>query len=298
MITRKRSQSLIKTAVKNASFADSREPFLPTKFRKEIEELNLFDNQYMLKFFEEDEENGFKCTELILRILLDKPPLKVVKMKSQRGVYGVRGERDVIFDILAVDSMGQYYDIEFQRAGSLRDIARRARFYSGKLDHVSLKKGKGFRALKDSYVIFITERDLYKRGLPFYDAPRTLPKVDNMLFGDGSHIIIVNGSYMAHDDFGRLMHDFRCKKVEAMYHAVLADQAGAIKGTYKGGKDMSGVFEKFGKKCRKEASAKARTKERLANIKAVIRNFGVSKEQAMEKLDIPEKDRAQLLLQL
>lgn len=64
---------------------------------------------------------------------------------------------------------------------------------------------------------------------------------------------------------------------------------------------MSGVFERFGRKCRKEGLekglAKAR-KEKLAMIKAIIRNCGFTKEQAMEKLEIPLKDREQLMSQL
>lgn len=65
---------------------------------------------------------------------------------------------------------------------------------------------------------------------------------------------------------------------------------------------MSGVFERFGEKCFKEAYAesyaKARAEERLANIKALIRNCGITKEQALEKLEIPVSEREQLLSQL
>lgn len=72
---------------------------------------------------------------------------------------------------------------------------------------------------------------------------------------------------------------------------------------------MSGVFERFGKKCRKEGVAKGfakglaqgrdeNRKEKLAMIKAFMRNCGLTKERAMEILEIPLKDREQLMSQL
>lgn len=69
---------------------------------------------------------------------------------------------------------------------------------------------------------------------------------------------------------------------------------------------MSGVFERFGEKCFKEAYAesyakayaKARAEERLTLIRTVIQSFGLTKEQTLEKLEIPVSEREQLLSQL
>lgn len=268
------------------------------KYRKEIDELNLFDNQYMQTFFEEDAAAGFQCISLILQTLLNEPTLRVVKMEHQRGVYGFRREHDVIFDILAVDARGRYYDIEIQRAGSVRDIARRARYYAAELDRVSFRKGRRYRELRDNYVIFIMEGDLYRRGRPYYEALRTIPQLEHELFDDGSHIIVVNGSYIAEDSVGWLMHDFRCKKVEDMHHELLQNLAGDIKGTHGGKKKMSGVFERVERRGRRLGLKKGRAQERLTMIRTVIRSFGLTKEQALEKLQIPMSEREQLLSQL
>ncbi len=43
------------------------------------------------------------------------------------------------------------------------------------------------------------------------------------MFGDGSHIIYVNGSYKNDSEaVGKLIHDFRCTYVDNMFYAELA----------------------------------------------------------------------------
>ncbi len=41
-------------------------------------------------------------------------------------------------------------------------------------------------------------------------------------FGDGSHIIYVNGAYSGDDAFGRLMKDFKYKNSEELFYSELA----------------------------------------------------------------------------
>lgn len=84
-------------------------------------------------------------------------------------------------------------DIEVQRDNDGADV-RRARYNSGMLDTRLLEKGRPYSDLVDSYVIFITEHDVLKRDLPIYHITR---KIDETVesFGDGTHIIYVNGEH-------------------------------------------------------------------------------------------------------
>ena len=91
--------------------------------------------------------------------------------------------------------------------------ARRARFNSSLLDLNSLKKGSTFDRLPESYVIFITENDIFKEGLARYHINRIIEEL-NRPFDDGEHIIYVNGDYHGQDDIGKLMNDFRSSKVD------------------------------------------------------------------------------------
>lgn len=68
-------------------------------------------------------------------------------------------------------------------------------------------------------------------------------------FGDGSHIIYVNGSYKDDDDpVGRLMHDFRCTSSVDMFYPLLANQLKYFKETEGGRNKVSKVFEELAEK--------------------------------------------------
>ena len=63
-----------------------------------------------------------------------------------------------------------------------------------------------------------------KMGLPMYHVERTVQEAGT-LFGDGSHIIYVNGSYK--DDgnpAGKLMHDFRCTSAVDMLDSAASSR--------------------------------------------------------------------------
>ena len=110
--------------------------------------------------------------------------------------------------------------------------ARRARFHGSMIDRDLLGKGKDFYELPESFVIFITENDKYARGVPIYHIERRIEEHDNALFGDGMHILYVNGEYQdVETPVGRLMHDFYCMKSEDMYSKVLADEVKYLKET-------------------------------------------------------------------
>jgi hypothetical protein len=42
-------------------------------------------------------------------------------------------------------------------------------------------------------------------------------------FGDGSHIVYVNGRYKGNDAIGKLIHDFWCKNPDDMNYSQLAE---------------------------------------------------------------------------
>lgn len=100
-------------------------------------------------------------------------------------------KHSVRLDITAVDSAGRVMDIEVQRDNDGADV-RRARYNSSMLDTRLLEKGRHYSDLVDSYVIFITEHDVLKRDLPLYHITRRIEETDEN-FGDGTHIIYVNG---------------------------------------------------------------------------------------------------------
>ena len=77
--------------------------------------------------------------------------------------------------------------------------------------------------LNETYIIFITENDIIKKGLPIYHIDRTIRETGE-LFGDASHIIYVNSQIKDETALGKLMHDFSCVDAKDMNYKVLAER--------------------------------------------------------------------------
>lgn len=122
--------------------------------------------------------------------------------------------------------------------------AKRARHNSSLLDAHILKSGEETEDIPDSYVIFITENDVMKGNQPIYPVERYVTIGENkVLFGDGSHILYVNGKYRGDDEIGKLMHDFSCTEPDDMNFEELAGRARYFKKDEKGVAAMCKIME-------------------------------------------------------
>ena len=107
---------------------------------------------------------------------------------------------------------------------------------SSLLDAHIWKPGDDTEDIPDNYVIFITENDVMKGNQPVYPVERYITVVENkVLFGDGSHILYVNGKYRGNDEIGKLMNDFSCTNPDDMNYEALAKKARYFKQDEKGG---------------------------------------------------------------
>ncbi|MEY8491947.1 PD-(D/E)XK nuclease family transposase [Lachnospiraceae bacterium 29-91] len=196
----------------------------------------LLDDDFLTKCFEGDTAS----IELVLRIVLEKPDLKVLDVRTQVFVENLLN-RSVRLDILATDSTGAKLNVEVQRSdkGAGR---KRARYNSSMMDANLLKKGEDFDKLPETWVIFITENDVMEKGLPLYPIERCFLGTGER-FEDGSHILYVNGAYRGDTPIGKLMHDFSCTDAADMYYGTLADRVRFFKESKEGIEIMCRAME-------------------------------------------------------
>ncbi len=196
----------------------------------------LLDDDFLTKCFEGDTAS----IELVLQIVLEKPDLKVLDVRTQVFVENLL-DRSVRLDILATDSTGAKLNVEVQRSdkGAGR---KRARYNSSMMDANLLKKGEDFDKLPETWVIFITENDVMGKGLPLYPIERCFLGTGER-FEDGSHILYVNGAYRSDTPIGKLMHDFSCTDAADMYYGILADRVRFFKESKEGIKIMCRAME-------------------------------------------------------
>ena len=115
------------------------------------------------------------------------------------------------------------------------------------MDSRELARGAEFSALPETWVIFITENDIYGAGYPLYHVERIVQELQRP-FDDGAHILYVNGSNREDTPLGRLMQDFFCERPEQMNYKELAQRVDYFKAEAEGVNAMCELMEKFGEK--------------------------------------------------
>ena len=171
------------------------------------------------------------CAEYILQVIMEDSSLRIVSLDIQADLKNLYG-RSATLDCIAQDAAGKLYNIEIQQEPEGASPFR-ARYYSALLDMNTLDPGDRFNQLPESYVIFITEDDIFNNGLPICHIDRIIRET-GIDFGDLSKIIYVTASIQEDTELGSLMHDFHCRDAADMHSAVLAGRVRELKETQKG----------------------------------------------------------------
>lgn len=199
--------------------------------------LRLIDDDFMAAVFEDQ-----TCAEFLLQIILKRDDLTVKEVHGQYSIKNLQG-RSVRLDILAVDRENRAYNIEVQRSDRGAS-EKRARYNSSLLDANLTNAGDDYNALNETYVIFITENDVLKAGLPIYHVERTIRET-GVVFNDRAHIVYVNSQIKDETELGKLMHDFFCTDAEDMLYPVLANRVQYFKQDAKGVATMCRAMEEM-----------------------------------------------------
>ena len=244
--------------------------------------LRLMDDN----FFSEALDGKIAPVQYILNTILERDDLRVLHTEAQVE-YKSATRRSIKLDIRAVDTEGRVMDIEIQRAEQGSGV-RRARFHSSMIDRTLLAKGDDFEDLVDTYVIFITEKDKFSAGLPLYHVERTIPELNHTVFGDGAHIIYVNGEFRdLENPIGRLMYDMNCTDADEMLNPLLAEEVRYLKETEGGRVQMCRAFEEIAFEAAKEAAEKATHEKAIDTALKMIARGRMTLEEISEDSGLP-----------
>ena len=239
----------------------------------------LLDDDFMTKVFED-----ISCAELLLRIILNDEGIRVLEAHSQRGIKNLQG-RSVKLDILAVDSHNRVFNVEVQRSDR-GSGAKRARYNSALIDANVTEPGDQYEDLNETFVIFITENDVMKAGLPIYHIDWVVRETGK-LFEDEEHIIYVNSQIKDETKLGRLMHDFSCTDAKDMYNKVLADRVRYFKEDERGVEIMCREMEIMRNQAHEEGIEKGRIMQLIKQVCVKMQKFSSAEEVAN---DLVEQD--------
>ena len=257
---------------------------LERRHREDLERLKRFrpmDDTFMRGLFKDD----IPLAQLVLRIITGMPDLTLLTCETQADMKRVTGARSICLDAYATDSRGRKYDIEVQRADSGAD-PHRARYHSSVMDVENLDEKQDYKELPDTYVIFITEKDYYKSGESLYvieHMNRTLSQP----FGDGTHILYVNGEYRGDSALGKLMHDFNCTDACEMNYELLAKKTRYLKENPRGVSEMCKIMEELRDDSYAEgkfAALAGLVKDGLLSIREASRRANMTEQKFEEEL--------------
>lgn len=240
----------------------------------------LLDDDFMTKCFDGNTE----CIQLVLRIVLEMPDLTVVDVRTQVFVENLL-KRSVRLDVVATDSTGRRINVEIQRSdkGAGR---KRARYNSSMMDVNLLQKSEDFSALPETYVVFITERDVIGDRQPLYRIERYISG-SGKKFEDASHILYVNGECQDETPLGKLMHDFFCTNASDMYYDVLAERVRFYKECEEGILIMCRVMEDMRNESLQEGIQIGEQKGLLKAAKRLLDGKTLSLDEIAKSLDLP-----------
>ena len=257
--------------------------------KKIIASLTLMDDLFMQVVLEEQ-----ACTEYILQTILDKSSLKLMEQRLQKRLPNLHG-RALVLDCLCTDEKGLLYNIEVQNS-SAGAIPKRARYHAALMDTHTLKKGEKFSKLPESYVIFITDKDVLGEGEQLYQIERVIRKSGN-LFKDGSHILYFNTSRQDDNALGKLARDFKEANPKEIQSDVLSHRVSSLKEgklDREGEKKMNVLLEKYRKKAVEEGME--RGENRLALL--IGRLLEAGRMDDLKRVSYDEAYREKLLKEL
>ena len=254
--------------------------------KKIIASLTLMDDLFIQVVLEEQ-----ACTEYILQTILDKSSLKLKEQRLQKSLPNLHG-RALVLDCLCTDDKGLLYNIEVQNS-SAGAIPKRARYHAALMDTHTLKKGEKFSKLPESYVIFITDKDVLGEGEQLYQIERVIRKSGN-LFKDGSHILYFNTARQDDNALGKLARDFKEANPKEIQSEILSHRVASLKKgklDREGEKKMNVLLEKYRKKAVEEGMEKGQN--RLALL--VGRLLEAGQMDDLKRVSYDEDYRAKLL---
>ena len=239
------------------------------KYLQTLENYRPIDDDFFTKLF----QDNIPLAEKVLRIITDVKDLHLTSIKTQETLKKLAGSRSVRFDAFGHDNLNREFDIEVQRADSGAS-PKRARYHSSSIDTNYLKAGQDFDVLPTTYVIFITENDIFGKNELIYRFERMDKKL-GLSFDDEAHIIYVNGAYNNPNDtseLAKLVHDFRCSNADEMYTQLLAERTRYFKETPEGVSEMCKAMEEMQKTARAEGRAEGKKEGILETLVSLVKD--------------------------
>ncbi len=224
---------------------------------------------------------------------MEEPQLivsEVIVQSSGQNIYG----RSVRLDALCILGDGTKCNIEVQRADN-DDHLKRTRYNAAMIVVKDTEKGVKFEDIKDIYVVYISEFDIFNSGKTIYHLDNVIRETGKIC-NDGLHRIFVNTEIDDGSDIAELMSCFEMEMVDNPKFPEFSRRMKEIKTTEGGQKAMCEIMEKYETRAKAEGKAEGKVEgitETYASLVAdgimatdvAAKRAGLSKEEMQALVD-------------
>jgi len=154
--------------------------------RKSFDELTIADDFMFCKVM----QNEGICKEFLEMILAGQIG-KIAYLSPQNSVATGIEAKSIRLDVFVKDEAGKSYDIEMQVSNE-HNLPKRMRYYQAAIDIAFLDKGAHYKALNDSYIIFVCVVDAIGKNKPIYTFENICLEDRHTPLRDGTKKVIIN----------------------------------------------------------------------------------------------------------
>ena len=129
--------------------------------------------------------------KILLELILGVKIRKIEYPELQKTINERYGSKGVRLDVYVEDEERTVYNVEIQTT-KLEHLPQRLRYYQGVIDLHILEKGEDYKALRQSFVIFICTYDPFGEGRWVYTFENRCCEDGNLALGDGAKKIVLN----------------------------------------------------------------------------------------------------------
>lgn len=193
---------------------------------KPWEELTFADNFLFCKIMEDSPELCRQLLELLLNIRIGR----IEQPQSERTMQEALGAKAVRFDVYAKDD-SRIFDIEIQTTDA-QNLPERARYYQSVIDMDNLSKGENYTRLKDTYVIFLCLKDIFRRRLPVYFFENTCRADKTLTLGDRAYKVFFNAANcdtLKSDEMRNFFRFLKGERAESVFSKRIAEKVAFAK---------------------------------------------------------------------
>jgi len=226
--------------------------------------------------------------KLFLEALLDISIEKIIYIGVQETPAGEYYARGVRLDVFLKDDKGTVYNIEMQMSND-KDIEYRIRYYQGKIDRETLRKGAAYDELPDSYIVFVCNFDYFKRGLAVYKRKSVIEGCEDVSYDDGSHVYVLNSRYSKKNAATPIIEflDYVRRNDSSMeYQSELVKSVVSAVGDVRRDKEKEDIYMTYVQKMEdmKRKGIKEGIQLGIEGMASALKSMGQSKEFVQEAL--------------